>query len=270
MHQCEYTRFIDETGDLNFFSKGGFYSVGKNGISKTFGIGMVKLKQDIEETRGIIQDLCKGIEFDEYLNTIPSVKKRIESGGFYFHAKDDVPEIRERFFKFLKSTNFSLEIYIARKNLGIFVKKHNKSENEFYADVLGHLLKNKMGKYSRLVLNIAQKGSATSDVNLELAKNKAIRRFTNTKPGRNSTCKIVNNVQNFSTDPLLSVADYSSWSVQRVFELGDVRYYNFIQEKISTIVDLYDMDNFADWRNYYSPRHPLTVSNKIEIGPSES
>jgi hypothetical protein len=270
MEQYEYTRFIDETGDLNFFSKGGDFAVGENGISKTFGIGMARLKQDLEETRKHIRSLCLEVEGDSYLNTVPSVRRRMELGGFYFHAKDDVPEIRERFFKFLKSTNFSLEIYIARKILDIFVKKHNKNENEFYADILAHLLKNKMGKYSRLVLNIAQKGSATTELNLELATQKALNRFRKNQPGKNGICSIVYNVQNFSVDPLLSVADYSAWSVQRVFEKGDVRYYNFIQEKIPLIVDLYDVKNYSNWGNYYSPEHPLTSSNKIEIGPSQS
>jgi len=45
----------------------------------------------------------------------PSVAKRVQSGGFYFHAKDDPPEVRERLFKWIRETNCSLEMVVGRK-----------------------------------------------------------------------------------------------------------------------------------------------------------
>lgn len=270
MKQSEYTKFIDETGDMSFFERGGGSALGKEGVSRTFAIGMVKMKAPLEVTREEILDLCKQVEQDRYLNAIPSVKKKINSGGFYFHAKDDTPEVREKFFKYLDQLGFSLQIIVARKRLDIFIKKHNSNENEFYADILGHLLKDKMTKYSRLVLNIAQRGSATSSINLDLAKNKALGRFRKNNPDKESRCRVVFNVQDFKKEPILSVADYASWAVQRVFERGDTRHYDYIQGKVSSIVDLYDYKNFANWGNYYSPKKPLTKDNKIEIDPLPS
>jgi hypothetical protein len=54
--------------------------------------------------------------------------------------------------------------------------------------------------------------------------------------------KVVFNVQNHQTEPLLNIADYLCWPVQRIFERGEMRYYNFVQEKISLVVDLYDSE----------------------------
>ena len=44
---------------------------------------------------------------------------------------------------------------------------------------------------------------------------------------------------------------------------GEMRYYNFIKEKISLVIDLYDTKNYEGYKNYYSPKNPLTAENKI-------
>lgn len=75
--------------------------------------------------------------------------------------------------------------------------------------------------------------------------------------------KIVFNIQNQYTEPLLNIADYFCWAVQRVFEKGETRYYNYLKEKISLVIDLYDYENFEGSKNYYSPKNPLTEKNKI-------
>ena len=71
------------------------------------------------------------------------------------------------------------------------------------------------------------------------------------------------NVQDHYTEPLLNIADYLSWSVQRVFERGEMRYYNFIRDKISLVVDLYEAGRFKGNENHYSEGHYLTAINKI-------
>ncbi len=36
----------------------------------------------------------------------------------------------------------------------------------------------------------------------------------------------------------------------------------YIKEKVSLVIDLDDSDKYAGFRNYYSPKNPLTVANK--------
>jgi len=72
-----------------------------------------------------------------------SVAKKIAEDGFYFHANEDPPEVRERFFRFIKTLDCSVEIVVGRKIPSLFAKKHNNRESEFYAQqsqLLGNIL----------------------------------------------------------------------------------------------------------------------------------
>jgi hypothetical protein len=212
--------------------------------------------------------LCRAVEADAYLNRIPSVLKRVQSGGFYFHAKDDSPEVRERLFKWIHATDCSLEMVVGRKIPALFARKHNGNESEFYADLLSHLLKNKLKLGQRQVINIAERGKTTRNHVLELAMTKARERFAKKSDAANISSEVVFNVQNPRTEPLLCVPDYLAWTVQRVFERGETRHYDFMRERISLVMDLYDAEKYAGSRNYYTPKRPLTVENKL--GPPVS
>lgn len=71
------------------------------------------------------------------------------------------------------------------------------------------------------------------------------------------------NVQSPTTEPLLNLADYFCWAVQRVFERGEVRYYDYVKDKVSTVHDLYDVANYEGYKNYYNPKRPLTKVNML-------
>lgn len=49
-------------------------------------------------------------------------------------------------------------------------------------------------------------------------------------------CDVVFNVQNQQTEPILNLAGYLCWPVQRIFERGETRHYDFIGKKISLVV----------------------------------
>jgi Protein of unknown function (DUF3800) len=266
-------KYIDEAGDPNFFGKGGVNIVGKEGVSVTFTIGMVSIKNEskIKEIEQKIVDLALSIEQNPFYNTIPSVKKSISKyGHFVFHAKNDVPEIRKELFDLLFQLDFSFQCVVGRKISTLFINKHNKNENEFYADLLSHLLKDKINQ--KLVLNIARRGNSTNNVNLELAVSKATKKYLSKNGLDQVKCNIVCNVQDYDKEPLLTIADYCLWVVQRVFEKGEIRFYNYLLPKILLVVDLYDLQSYNDkdnngkklWTNYYdNKKNPLKESNKI-------
>jgi hypothetical protein len=261
-------RFLDESGDTTFFGKGGVPILGQQGVSQSFGIGMVKFNAPVRELREQIVALQKQVETDDYVNRIPSVQKRVQKGGFFFHAKDDTPELRERLFKWIRQTDCSLEMVVGRKIPGLFARKHNGKDSEFYADLLSHLLKNKLHIGQRLVLNVAERGTTTRNHTLELALSKAHERFTKKRDAKDIRLEVVFNVQNPRTEPLLCVPDYLGWAVQRVFERGETRHYDFVRERVSLVIDLYDETNYEGSQNYYTAKHPLTAQNKF--GPLAS
>jgi hypothetical protein len=51
-----------------------------------------------------------------------------------------------------------------------------------------------------------------------------------------------------------------NWVVYRAFTKGEMRYFDFMREKISLVVDLYDSANYPN--TYYTKKNPFDA-NKI-------
>ena len=255
-------RFIDEVGDTTFYGSKRKLILGQEGVSSGFGIGLLKLNQPIGEVRRGVDELQREVEADDLLNTIPSVRKRIDSGGFFFHACQDTPDVRSVFLRYLRELKCEAEVVMARKIPSLFEAQHHGQEDEFYADILSHLIKQRVKRPGTLVLNIAQRGSSTREKILNRALEIALERASK-KWGSALQARVVFNIQTPRTEPLLNVADYLCWSVQRVFEKGETRYYDYLQQQIRLVVDLYDFEKYENSRNYYGRNNPLTIENKI-------
>ena len=256
-------RFLDEAGDATFFGKGRVPVIGSQGVSLAFGIGMVEFRESLELIRDRIRALARDVEADPFVNCIPSVAKKISKGAFHFHATDDPPEVRERLFKLIRSLDCSLEMIVARKDAERFARKHGGKEAEFYADVLSHLIKDKLRTDRKLVLNISERGSTTKNATLQRALEKGTERFLKIRGEDEIASDVAFNVQRPTVEPLLCVADYLCWSVQRVFERGETRYYDYLREKITLVADIYDRSKHPNNRNFYGRENPLSSANKI-------
>lgn len=235
-------RFLDEAGDTTFYAKGKKQIVGSNGVSNCFIVGMVKFREPLTELRKAVTELQSKVASDPFYDVI-SIRRKKEALGYYFHATDDIPEVRKLFFDFIKTIDCSFEAVIGRKSVERYETKHKGKEQYFYADLLSHLLKNKLNKEERLVLHIAERGKSTKNHNLELALEKAKERLAKTTNHKNFMntdewwnldhvsrkdiiANVVFNVTQPLQEPLLNVADYFCWAVQNVFEKGETRFYN--------------------------------------------
>lgn len=258
-----YHRFLDETGDTTFYGKGRKLIIGENGVSLSFGLGVVRIDRPLAEVRQEVRALQAQVEADPLLNTIPSVQKRVASGGFYFHACKDSPDVRSVLLHYLRDLPCEAEMVVARKIPALFEKQHHSREEEFYADLLAHLIKQRLKHSGTLVFNVAERGSSTREKVLSDALRLATARAGKRWGADQLAARVVFNVQNSRTEPLLTVSDYLCWAVQRVFEQGDVRHYNYLAGKIRLVVDLYDRDKYEGYRNYYDKKNPLTAKNKL-------
>jgi len=263
MDTYHYHRFLDEAGDCTFYGKGKIPIIGTQGVSNVFILGMLHIKEPLPEVQERIRQHQIRIEQNPYYCSVPSVQRRVQKGGFFFHAKDDIPEIRKEFYDFILTLNCSFQAVVGRKIISLFERKHNGRDAEFYADLMSHLLKDKLQKSGRLVLNVAEKGSSTSQRNLEVGMQKARDRFVKRYDATQEKRKVRFNVRKFKDEPLLAIVDYLCWSLQRVFERGETRYYDYMQEKISLVIDLYDQSKYHKSKNYYNTRNPLTKNNKV-------
>jgi hypothetical protein len=260
----KYHRFLDEAGDTTFYGKGKTQVIGSEGVSRCFILGMLKINEPLSEIRQRVLDLQNSIVNDPYFSGIPSITKKQAKMGYFLHAKDDIPEVRKMVFDLILSIDCSFEAVVARKIYSIYENKHKGKESVFYADILSHILKNKLNKYDKLVLNVAKKSKCTTSINLDQGWELAVNRSKKHHPEKEHGCKVVFNVQDPSTEALINLADYFCWSIQRVFERGETRYYDYICDKIASVVDIYDNEKFPGSGNYYNRRNKLTKENHLK------
>lgn len=261
----DHHRFIDEAGDMTFFTKkhGREISViGDNGVSRCFMIGMVHVKEDLHDARRKVMDFCSRIDRNPAFQKYESVRKRTERGnnGFYPHASKDPNDLRLEYIEYLMSEiNFSAQVVVARKIPDIYVNKHHRNNQTLYADVMSHLIKDK-DKIDPLILDIAGRGNSTSNSNLEQAVRIAQKRSVRGKIPRVLDNQIRFNVQPFDHELLLSITDYCLWTVQRVYERGEDEYFEMLKSKISLVLDLYDSTKYDKNKNYYTRRNLLSAT----------
>jgi hypothetical protein len=58
-------------------------------------------------------------------------------------------------------------------------------------------------------------------------------------------------------EPCLQVIDYMNWAVYRAFVRGEMRYYHSVEDKVSLLVDLYDVSRYP--RNWYTRENPFDI-----------
>ena len=262
----EYHYFLDESGDPSFFRKGKhLIPVGTPGVSSYYFLGMVKFNSDLTIIRDAVIDLQQVIDRDPYFKKIGSIEKKRRQHGFYFHATDDIPEVRMIFFKFLSSLDCSFEAVAGRKIPSLYLERHGADPHKFYADLLSHLLYSKLAGENKIVLNIAERGMSTRLGNLRSGLQSAERRFDFYNQNAGLKRPVVFNVQNQTSEPLLNIADYFCWSVQRFFEKGETRYCEYLQPKIRLVVDVFDEEGAKTGSNVYTPERPLTAENKNSL-----
>ena len=62
----DYHRFLDEAGDTTFYGKGKKNTIGTNGVSNVFILGMVKIKDPLDDVREKINELQRKIVENEF------------------------------------------------------------------------------------------------------------------------------------------------------------------------------------------------------------
>lgn len=134
-----YHRFLDEAGDLTFYGKSRVPSIGNEGVSRYFILGMLTLNTHIETVRQNIIDLQAQIAGDPYFQFVPSIQKRKENTCFFLHAKDDVPEARKMAFELIKDIDCHFEAVIGRKDYGIYEKKNTMGINQNFMQIFSRI-----------------------------------------------------------------------------------------------------------------------------------
>lgn len=234
-----FHRFLDEAGDTTFYGKGKTPIIGTDGVSTYFVIGMLTINEPLTDVRKKITELQMRVANDPYFASVPSIQKKKGNSGYFLHAKDDVPEVRKMTFELIAGLDCHFDAVVGRKDYNIYEKKHNGNQAEFYADMLSHLLIENVKDHDRLVLNIAHRSKCATHKNLEKGIEKAAVIAQSRYPECLNRCKMSFNVQQPTSEPIINIADYCLWALQRQFERGETRYVEFLRPRIGVIQEIY-------------------------------
>lgn len=246
--------FVDESGDPTFYDRQGNLIVGQAGCSPILILGFIET-QDPAPIRKAILELQQEVAHDPYFQDFPSLAKTAVA----FHAKDDVPEIRYRFFSLLATLDYRAQFVVARKIERVFRNSFNGSENEFYDHLVSRLFQNLLHRYAHNRIYFSRRGSRDRQEPLFRAIQRGIQRFE-TKWGTRVGTRFDVQAQNPQGEPCLSVIDYMNWAVYRAFTRQEMRYYRVVEQKVDLLVDLYDNQRYPG--NWYTRKNPFDA-NKI-------
>jgi hypothetical protein len=171
-----------------------------------------------------------------------------------FHANKDCSEVREKVFKLLKKQDFHYYCIVARKDEDLFRKKFNMSQKSLYKYLVTKLLENRLQIYKNIDLYFSSMGSIVRQSGMQQAVDAAIM-SSDEKNKTNDSSNIRVFIQQSSEIPLLQASDYVLWTIQRAYERGDFRYYNYLKDKIKLIYDIFDSKKYPE--NCYSENNPL-------------
>ncbi|MGC1375220.1 MAG: DUF3800 domain-containing protein [Anaerolineales bacterium] len=246
--------FVDESGDPTFYDRHGNLIVGQAGCSPILILGFIETG-DPHPMRAALADLHTRLAADEYLKDIPSMAKT----NIAFHAKDDCAEARQAVFNTLHGLDFKAQFIVARKNERVFQSTFHGKEERFYHHLVSRLFQNVLHRHTENQVYFSKRGSSTRQEPLFSAIRTGVAEFEQKHQTQVQTQMSIS-AQTPVGEPCLQVIDYMNWAVYRAFVKQEMRYYRFVSEKVSLLVDLYDHQNYP--HNWYSRERPFDI-NKI-------
>jgi hypothetical protein len=184
---------------------------------------------------------------------VPSIVK----SNVAFHAKDDTPEVRQAVFKQIRELDFKAQFIVARKIERVFRNSFQADENEFYDYLISLLFENVLHRFSHNHVYFSQRGSRLRQAKLEQAIRLGVAKFEE-RWNRKVDTEILVMPHTAVGEPCFQVIDYMHWAVYRAFVKQEMRYYNFVQDKVSLLVDRYDHAKYP--KNWYSRDNPFDIS----------
>ena len=209
--------------------------------------------------RRAVLDLQSEILSEPYFAGVPRVT---HTTGVAFHAKDDEPAVRYRFFKLLADLEFEAQIIVARKIERVFRTNFEAKEQAFYDHLVTRLFQNLLHRYSQNQIIFAKRGSRNRQAPLLAAIYNGIRAFEK-QWNTQVTTQVSVAAQTPKGEPCLSVVDYVNWAVHRAYTTGEMRYFRLVQDKVALLVDLYDTQRYPE--SWYSRKNPFDIAEATPL-----
>jgi hypothetical protein len=257
--------FVDEAGDPVLFGGKGRVLLGSEGCSRHFIVGLL----DVPDPANLgleLNRLRANLLADPYFKDVPSMQAAARKTALYFHAKDDLPEVRREVFKLLQRQYVRFSAVVRDKQVVLdYVRSRNQREaayryqpDELYDHCIRRLFKERLHKHDGYNICFAIRGNSHRTEAFQSALEEARDRFARER-GRNVTGQL-NVHANYPTDePALQAVDYFLWALQRTYEKREDRFLEFLWPQCSVVVDADDTRQ-ADNGAYYTKQKPLRAA----------
>jgi len=228
--------FVDEAGDPAFYGAGKKIIVGTAGCSKTLSLGYLHTR-DPQQIRSKLAEVRLEVSESNYLKNIPTVRRSLLA----FHATDDCPEVRHLVYEALMKTDFSAQVIVARKREQHFREAFGGSQDRYYEALVTALFRHRLHLNTPTQIIFSRRGNKSRQRALREAVELAAQRFRQENVGASQTAIDVQTSQMIQ-EPALQGIDYVMWSVQRAYERGEMRYFEFLRDRIELVWDIYDWE----------------------------
>jgi Protein of unknown function (DUF3800) len=255
--------FVDEAGDPTLFGTRGKVLVGTEGCSRFFILGVADVT-DPEVLARALDALRMQLLADPYFKDVPSMQRDGGKTALYFHAKDDLAEVRREVFKLLQQHQIRFSA-IVRDKLRVltYVRRRNETDssyrynpNELYDFMVRRLFKERLHKHGSYRVCFARRGKSDRTEALTMALEHARKSFDQ-KRGTETDAEIEVVPTSPVKEPALQALDYFLWALQRTFERHEDRFLQLLWPQCAVVIDADDTRE-KGYGTYYTKRKPLT------------
>jgi hypothetical protein len=257
--------FVDETGDGVIFDGKGRVLVGTGQVQDYFTVGMVEC-WNLPALSADLAALRAQLLADPYFRGVPSMQSEAKKTALFFHAKDDLPEVRREVFRVLTRHDFAF--YAVVRTMSAVARRvtarnerdptYRYRPTELYDGAVRRLFERKLHTRPAFEVIFASRGKARTEALREhLLKAQAQSRKA-TGTFHNATIHV--RAMAAHQHAGLQVADYCLWALQRLFSKGEDRFLSLIWPKVGLIVDADDVSEKPYGTYHTSKRPPLTAA----------
>jgi hypothetical protein len=257
--------FVDEAGDPVLFDGKGRVQVGTEGCSRYFAVGLL----DVANIAKLSDDLAKlraDLLADPYFKNVPSLQPEAKKTALYFHAKDDLPEVRREMFKLLQRHELKFSAVVRDKQAVLdFVRGRNERDNvyrykpdDLYDYAVRRLFKDRLHKHDGYTIRFAIRGNSHRTAAFQTALETARERFARER-GITIASKLDVKAARPTDEPALQAVDYFLWALERTFEKREDRYLELLWRQCSLVIDVDDTGE-AEYGAYYTKQKPLKTA----------
>lgn len=258
--------FVDEAGDLTLFGRRGKCLLGTEGVSKCFMVGIAQVF-DPTALHNDLAALRRELLKDGYLKCVPSMCPEAAKTAKLFHAKDDCAEVRREVYKLLARHDIKVQVAIRRKRRLIEQSRGNPrppNPNSIYDNLVKSLFKRCLHTADRNVITFARRGKSAREEALRQAIRRAQENYErDIGIVAHRLTKVIPSVPSESHG--LQAIDYFLWAIQRLYERGEDRYFNFLTPQFRLIMDFDDGSSGRSYGRWYSDADPLTKEKMMPV-----